>query len=165
MHVFPDHILLQAEKVLSAARRKSLRLCTAESCTGGLLSASLTEIAGSSDVFDRGFITYSYGAKTDLLLVNPATLTACGAVSAETALEMARGALKNSDAHIALSVTGIAGPGGGTPDKPVGLVYMATTSASREKTFKNNFKGDRSDIRIATVQAALSAFLEEIENI
>ncbi len=163
MKTFSTELTTNATTVLTAARKKSLRLCTAESCTGGLLAACLTDVAGSSDVFDRGFVTYSYEAKTDLLDVSKTTLADFGAVSAETALEMARGALANANAHIAVSITGIAGPGGGTPDKPVGLVYMAIASAKGEKVLKNNFSGDRSDVRLATVKKALDVFLKEIE--
>lgn len=154
-----------ATAVLQAARDKKLMLATAESCTGGLIAGCLTEIAGSSDVFDRGFITYSYDAKIVNLGVLPDTLTTHGAVSEETAHEMAKGALKHSKAQIALAVTGIAGPGGATPDKPVGLVYIGIANAKtgEVKTIKNLFAGDRAGVRGATLDKALTLLAEEIE--
>jgi len=111
--------------VLDACRAKGLKLASAESCTGGLVSAALTAIAGSSDVFDRGFVTYSNEAKRDMLGVSADILRQNGAVSQECAIAMAEGALSRSLASIACSITGIAGPGGGTAEKPVGLVYLA----------------------------------------
>ena len=114
-----------ARRVLDLCRARGLRVATAESCTGGLVAAALTEIAGSSDVVDCGFVTYSNEAKQELLGVPAATLTRHGAVSRETAAAMAKGALKNSQADLAVAITGIAGPGGGSKRKPVGLVYFA----------------------------------------
>ena len=111
-----------AEAILNAAREKGLMIATAESCTGGMVAAALTDIAGSSDVFERGFVTYSNAAKVAMLGVSAATLDAHGAVSVETAREMAEGALAHSLAALAVSITGIAGPGGGSAEKPVGLV-------------------------------------------
>lgn len=111
-----------AEAILDVARAGGLMIATAESCTGGLVAAALTEIAGSSDVFERGFVTYSNAAKVAMLGVRQTTLDAHGAVSVETAAEMAEGALAHSAADLAVSITGIAGPGGGSADKPVGLV-------------------------------------------
>ena len=116
---------MTAARILERARVKGWRFATAESCTGGMVSASLTEVPGSSDVFDRGFVTYSNQAKQDMLGVRGETLTRFGAVSEETAAEMAEGALRHSSAHLAVSITGIAGPDGGTAEKPVGLVYFA----------------------------------------
>ena len=129
-----------AKQVLELCRAQGLRVATAESCTGGLVAAALTEIAGSSDVVDRGFVTYSNEAKTELLGVPRSTLKRYGAVSAQTAKTMAAGALKNSHADIAVSITGIAGPGGGTKQKPVGLVHFAAArrggrSIARKKLF------------------------------
>ena len=129
-----------AKHVLELCRARGLRIATAESCTGGLVAAALTEIAGSSDVVDRGFVTYSNEAKAELLGVPLSTLKRYGAVSAQTAKAMAAGALKNSHAHIAVSITGIAGPGGGTKQKPVGLVHFAAArrggrSIARKKLF------------------------------
>lgn len=114
-----------ARDLLALCRRRGLHIATAESCTGGLLSAALTEIPGSSDVFDRGFITYSNQAKQQTIKVPARILTKFGAVSRETALAMAKGALSHSSADIAIAITGIAGPGGGTTEKPVGLVHIA----------------------------------------
>jgi nicotinamide-nucleotide amidase len=117
-----------AKRVLAAFRARGLTIATAESCTGGLVAAALTEIAGSSDVVDRGFVTYSNAAKEAMLGVPAVMLTHHGAVSGETAAAMAAGALKNSQADVAVAITGIAGPGGGSKQKPVGLVYFAAAS-------------------------------------
>ena len=117
-----------AKSVLQRARSRGLKIATAESCTGGLVAAALTDIAGSSDVVDRGFVTYSNDAKHVMLGVPAATLKRHGAVSAETAAAMAKGALKHSLADIAVAITGIAGPGGGSKQKPVGLVHFAAAS-------------------------------------
>lgn len=152
-----------AEKVLSEARARKILLATAESCTGGLIGGALTDVPGSSDVVERGFITYSNEAKTDLLGVKEETLKNFGAVSAETAREMAEGALRNSRADIAVSVTGIAGPGGGSAAKPVGLVYIGVASKKNGvRTIKNNFTGDRAGVRRATIEKALDEMLGEI---
>jgi nicotinamide-nucleotide amidase len=118
-------ILARAEQVLAANRAAGRRIATAESCTGGLVAAALTEIAGASDVFDRGFVTYSNEAKTDVLGVSDDLLVTFGAVSIATAWAMAQGALERSHADVAVSVTGIAGPGGGSAQKPVGTVVFA----------------------------------------
>jgi nicotinamide-nucleotide amidase len=167
MALFPQHLTQLAEVVLSEARRRKLRIVTAESCTGGLIAACLTEIAGSSDVVDRGFITYSNDAKMAQIGVTDETLRAHGAVSAETALEMAQGALKFSQAQIAVSATGIAGPGGATEAKPVGLVYIGIANGKTGGCFtlKNLFGGDRSAVRIETVETALTALRKEIESV
>lgn len=117
-----------ATRVLDLCRIRGLRVVTAESCTGGLVAAALTEIAGSSDVVECGFVTYSNDAKAALLGVPLVTLERHGAVSAETAAAMAAGALRNSQADLAVAITGIAGPGGGSKEKPVGLVYFAAAS-------------------------------------
>jgi nicotinamide-nucleotide amidase len=117
-----------ATRVLGQSRARGLTIATAESCTGGLVAAALTEIAGSSDVVDRGFVTYSNEAKQQMLGVPAATLKRHGAVSGQTAAAMAKGALKNSPADIVVAITGIAGPGGGSKGKPVGLVYFAAAS-------------------------------------
>ena len=118
----------KAAQVLEIFRARGLKVATAESCTGGLVAGALTEIAGSSDVVDRGFVTYSNAAKEAMLAVPAATLERYGAVSAETAAAMAAGALKNSLADITVAITGIAGPGGGSKQKPVGLVHFAAAS-------------------------------------
>ncbi len=121
-----------AKRLLDLCRARGLRVATAESCTGGLVAGALTEISGSSDVVECGFVVYSNAAKESMLGVPPSTLKRYGAVSAETAIAMAAGALKNSEADITVSITGIAGPGGGSRQKPVGLVHFA--AASRDGT-------------------------------
>jgi len=122
---FPAALLRKAEKLVKSARQAGLRLVTAESCTGGLVIGCLTEVAGASDVVDRGFVTYSNESKTGLLGVSRELIASHGAVSAEVAAAMAEGALARSGADIAVAITGIAGPGGGSAEKPVGLVYLA----------------------------------------
>ncbi len=123
-----EQIRRSAATVLERCRARGLTLATAESCTGGMVAAALTDIAGSSDVVDRGFVTYSNKAKQQMLGVPAATLKRHGAVSAETAAAMAKGALKNSQADLAVAITGIAGPGGGSKQRPVGLVYFAAAT-------------------------------------
>lgn len=147
----PD-LVLKASQLL---REKKLVLATAESCTGGMISAAFTDLSGSSDIFDRGFVTYSNQAKMGMLGVAPTTLESYGAVSEQTAREMCQGALKNSLANVTISVTGIAGPTGGTPDKPVGLVYIGVANQTETRVFKHIFMGNRSDVRQQTVGAAL----------
>jgi nicotinamide-nucleotide amidase len=115
----------EAESLLDLCRERGLMIATAESCTGGLLSAYLTAIAGASDVLERGFVTYSNAAKAEMLSVEPRVIEALGAVSKEVALAMSAGALLHSRAHISAAITGVAGPGGGTETKPVGLVHFA----------------------------------------
>jgi nicotinamide-nucleotide amidase len=145
-----------AADVLNSARRESLRIATAESCTGGLIVGALTEIPGSSDVVDRGFVTYSNQAKCDLLGVTLDMLVAHGAVSEAVARAMAEGAIERSGADIAISVTGIAGPGGGSATKPVGLVHLAFARKDATTLHERRiFTGDRSGVRMATVRAAL----------
>lgn len=162
--LYPQAHMELAAAVLSAAREKKLRIATAESCTGGLIMGCLTEIAGSSDVLDRGFVTYSYDSKTDLLGVDRALLEKSGAVSGEVALQMAAGAIGASTADIVVAATGIAGPGGATETKPVGLVYLGIANGKTGKSYpiKNVFSGNRTDVRLATVMAALNAMLAEI---
>ncbi len=122
-----------AEDVLQEMRGLGLKIATAESCTGGLVAAALTSVAGSSDVFERGFVTYSNEAKAQMLGVDPAMIRRHGAVSREVAIAMAHGALRTSRAHLSVAVTGIAGPGGGSPEKPVGLVHFAAARAAPSK--------------------------------
>ena len=151
-----DEMVDTARYVLGVCREKGARISTAESCTGGLISALLTSFAGSSDVFDRGFVTYSNDAKKQMIGVPDLLLTEFGAVSAEVAMAMAQGALENSDATISVSVTGIAGPGGGSKEKPVGLVFIAI--AGPLGLFVEELRlgdQDRDDIRAQTAQAAL----------
>ena len=139
----------------AALLRKHWLLTTAESCTGGLIAASCTEIAGSSGWFERGFVTYSNAAKSELLGVNPGLIAMHGAVSEPVALAMAQGALQHSSAQIAVSVTGIAGPGGGSADKPVGTVWLGWATAQQHWTECCHFAGDRQQIRLQTVLYSL----------
>jgi len=157
MSVFAPQLLSEAEALLAAYRRAGLRLATAESCTGGLITACLTEIAGSSDVVERGFVTYSNEAKTELLGVPPRLISAHGAVSAEVAEAMAKGALANSRADVAVSVTGIAGPGGVAMDKPVGLVFLGLCKqGGAVQRARHVFSGPRSEVRRSALRAAFA---------
>jgi|TARA_R110002124_G_scaffold121895_3_gene280269 nicotinamide-nucleotide amidase len=157
MGIFSGDIEKLATEVLEKCRAKKWQLATAESCTGGLIGGALTDIAGSSDVFDRGFITYSNKAKARVIGVSTETLRSFGAVSEETAREMALGALKTAGANITVAVTGIAGPGGGGPGKPVGLVHFAVATEEGVAEHRKMEYGDigRSEVRIATVKTAL----------
>jgi nicotinamide-nucleotide amidase len=144
-----------------ALESRGLKVATAESCTGGLIAGAITDVAGSSAWFERGFVTYSNEAKIDLLGVRAETLAAHGAVSEETACEMAAGALGRSRADLAVAVTGIAGPSGGTPQKPVGLVWLAWSRRGGTVTgAAHHFSGDRAAVREATVVAALQGLLD-----
>lgn len=159
---FDDETLAAARTLLDAYRRRGLRLATAESCTGGLLAALLTEIPGSSDAFDRGFVTYSNTAKCEMLGVDSRTIAVHGAVSEEVARAMADGALARSQADIAVAITGIAGPGGGSADKPVGLVWFALASKESETQARAHRFGDigREAVRLESVSTALEMALE-----
>jgi nicotinamide-nucleotide amidase len=162
--VFDPDALALAESVLAACRARGWHLATAESCTGGLVAAALTAIAGASDVVERGFVTYSNGAKIELLGVPAETIAAHGAISAETAAAMARGAVARTPADLAVSITGIAGPGGGTPQKPVGLIYLG--AARRDgacRVERRVFPGDRTAIRDAAVVLALEMLQSEAQ--
>jgi len=160
--MFSPEILSLASEVLDAARRKGCHLATAESCTGGLIIAALTEIAGASDVVDRGFVTYTNRAKREALRVPGELLRTHGAVSEACARAMATGALKASAASLALSVTGIAGPGGGSDDKPVGLVHMACAARDGALLHEKHLFDDvgRDKVREATVIAGLRLFMQ-----
>jgi nicotinamide-nucleotide amidase len=150
-------LLRQTETLLETYRQAGLRIATAESCTGGLVAATLTEVAGSSDVVERGFVTYSNQAKTELLGVPAELIERVGAVSAEVAEAMALGALERSAADVAVSVTGIAGPGGATAEKPVGLVYLGACRRGQGPCHeKHLFPGDRRAVRQASLAAALA---------
>lgn len=145
-----------AEQVGHILKVRRKTIATAESCTGGGIAQAITEVPGSSVWFDRGFVTYSNTAKVQMLGVNPQTLEHYGAVSAETAAEMAAGALARSDADVSVAVTGIAGPDGETPDKPIGTVFIAWVHKNGEaKTVKKKFAGNRRQIREQTVKSAL----------
>ncbi len=155
MFAGPD-LYSAAEATLAALRARGWMVVTAESCTGGLIAGALTEIAGSSDVLDRGFVTYSNAAKTEMLGVPAEMIAAHGAVSEQVARAMAEGALARSHAQIAIAVTGIAGPGGGSADKPVGLVWFGCADGEGlTRTIRHVFPGNRGAIRIATVGIAL----------
>ena len=160
----PPDLVDLAKEVLSVAKAQKKRIVTAESCTGGLLGGCLTANAGSSDVMDCGFITYSNESKSRLLGVPRDAIASMGAVSDLVASAMAEGALAQTDADMAVSITGIAGPGGGTKEKPVGLVYMALAQTNRDALVKRYiFAGTRSDIRRAAVGAAMELLLGSLK--
>ena len=151
-----DLIRADATALLATLRAGGLMVATAESCTGGLIVGALTEIAGSSDVVDRGFVTYSNEAKTEMLGVSAALIGLHGAVSEPVARAMAEGALARSRAGVSVSVTGVAGPGGGSEDKPVGTVWFGVARRGRDTLSERMvFAGDRSAVREATVRHAL----------
>lgn len=157
--VFDTALVERATALLESCRAKSLKIVTAESCTGGLVAALLTEIAGSSDVFERGFVTYSNAAKNQLLGVSEALIDVCGAVSPEVARAMADGALTHSRADVTVAVTGVAGPGGGSVEKPVGLVQFA---CGRRMSAIRNAERRFGDIGRAQVRMASVAFALEL---
>lgn len=153
--MIPPTTLDEAAALLAHLRERGLRVATAESCTGGLVAAALTAIAGSSDVVDRGFVTYSNAAKQQLLGVPAALIDSHGAVSEEVAWRMAEGAIARSDADVAVAITGVAGPGGGSADKPVGLVWFAAARRDGPTiTAREVFSGDRAAVRAASVLTA-----------
>ncbi len=155
--MFPDELRARAAALIARYRGDTRTIATAESCTGGLIAALLTEIAGSSDVFDRAFVTYSNQAKTAMLGVPEAILARHGAVSEAVARAMAEGALQRSACSVAVAVTGVAGPGGGSADKPVGLVRFARASRNAATVVARHvFSGDRYAIRLAAVATAVS---------
>jgi nicotinamide-nucleotide amidase len=160
--VTPEQVSKAAERVLSLCRAGGFTVATAESCTGGLLAAALTDSAGSSDVFERGFVTYSNAAKETVLGVGAAILKRYGAVSRETAEAMAAGALAHSPANFAVAITGIAGPSGGSADKPVGLVHFAAAARDGRHVQRERRFGDigRRQVRLRSVAEAL-AMLEK----
>ncbi len=155
--MFSLEIQTLARLVIDDARERSLRIVTAESCTGGLVAGALCAVPGASDVFERGFIAYSNRAKQELLGVSGDLIADLGAVSEPIARMMAEGALENSHAHVSVAITGVAGPGGGTPMKPVGTVHFATARANQSvrHTMEMFELDERWDIQIAAVQTAL----------
>ena len=160
----PHALTASAERLLAACADAGVTLVTAESCTGGLIAASLTAIAGSSRVFERGFVTYSNAAKTDLLGVPADLIATHGVVSEAVACAMAEGALAACPAILAVSVTGIAGPDGGTPVKPVGLVHMAAARHGKATLHSRHvFSGDRTQVREAAVVEALALALRLVD--
>jgi len=157
-------IRTKAEAILQKAQVQSLSLATAESCTGGLIAALFTSISGASAVFSCGLVTYSNESKMNILNVPENLLTQDGAVSESVAKSMAEGALATGNASISVAVTGIAGPNGGTEEKPVGLVHIAVAKGGNTTRHKRNvFNGDREAIRILTVAESLSMLLEALE--
>jgi len=166
MTELPTDLLDLAKDVLVAAKEHNIEIATAESCTGGLISACLTAIPGSSDIFECGVVSYSNESKSRLLGVPRDAISDHGAVSDIVASAMAEGALAQCDADIAISVTGIAGPDGGTKDKPVGLVFLALAETDQDAMVKRYvFAGTRTDIRRATVAAALELLLGRLKEI
>lgn len=155
--------LLIEEEVVALLRKTGLKVTFAESCTGGLLAGRLVNVSGASEVFKCSVVTYSNKAKRKLLGVNKCTLKVFGAVSSQTAVEMSMGALRHLAGDVAVSVTGIAGPGGGTDKKPVGLVYIACNLLGHVTVREYHFKGERLDVRTASVQAALELLKERLE--
>jgi nicotinamide-nucleotide amidase len=161
--MFDDELTKASIALLDLCKDKKLTVATAESCTGGLVAGALSEISGSSAVLDRGFVTYSNEAKQQMLGVTPSTLDVYGAVSKECAEEMAKGALAHAQVDLAVSITGIAGPTGATPGKPIGLVYFCAASRSGRLIAHDRKYGDigRSNVRRASVMQAL-AMLQEL---
>lgn len=155
-----DELILLATKVGEQLTQKKLLLATAESCTGGGVAQAVTEIGGSSGWFECGFITYSNASKSELLSISPALIAQHGAVSEEIAAAMAEGALSNSEAHVALSTTGIAGPLGAVPGKPIGTICFAWSMNGKTRTERVHFDGDRKSIRHQTVVHALKGLLQ-----
>jgi nicotinamide-nucleotide amidase len=162
--MFSSDIHDLAHRLVETSTKNKRRLATAESCTGGLIAGAITEIAGASSVIESGFITYSDNAKSNMLGVPPEIIEEHGAVSAEVAEHMAEGALERARADFAVSATGIAGPGGGSTAKPVGLVYIGLArSGGSVFHYKCLFKGDRGDVRMQTVREALKLLLSAVE--
>ena len=162
--MFPKDLAEQASALLQSCRKAGVKVATAESCTGGLIAGCLTEIAGSSDVVDRGFITYSNEAKNVMLDVPMRLIERHGAVSEPVARTMAEGALNHSLAVLSVAVTGVAGPGGGTVGKPVGLVHLACAKRGGETRHRAERYGDlgRSGIREATIRTAMEMLMEQL---
>ena len=162
--MLPPDIHDLAGKLIEYYAGQKARIVVAESCTGGLIAAALTEIAGASDVFERGFVTYSDASKTEQLDVPAELIGEYGAVSAEVAEAMAQGAIAHSNATVSVSATGIAGPSGGTAAKPVGLVYIGLANRSGTAFhYKCLFRGDRDDVRLQAVKEALRLLMSFAE--
>ncbi|WP_417229602.1 CinA family protein [Brevundimonas sp.] len=162
--MFPDDIDTLAATVIRLAVARGLQVATAESCTGGLVAGALTGVAGSSAVLDRGFVTYSNAAKSDLVAVPASLIDTHGAVSEPVARAMAEGALARSAAAVSVAVTGVAGPGGGTADKPVGLVHFAAAGPDAVVHVEHRF-GDRGReaVRLASVRVALNLLIDRLQ--
>ncbi len=157
-----DSLLALADRLGHAALARGAMIATAESCTGGLIAGAITAIAGSSAWFERGFVTYSNLAKEQQLGVAPSTIARYGAVSEETARAMAEGAVRGARAQWAVAVTGIAGPDGGSPDKPVGTVWFAWAGPHHLQTLRRQFEGDRTAVREASVRVALEGLVDRL---
>ena len=162
--MFSDRIRNLCLLVMDEARERRVKIVTAESCTGGLLAALFTEFSGSSDVFERGFVTYSNRSKEEMLGVPGDMIADYGAVSEAVARLMAEGALENSRANLSLAITGIAGPGGGTPMKPVGTVHIACARENKAVLHEACYFGDigRAEVRMATLETALNMIRQQI---
>ncbi len=162
--MFSLEITTLARLLVDEARQRSLRIVTAESCTGGLVAGAICMVAGASDVFERGFVTYSNRAKQELLGVPGDLIADLGAVSEPVARIMAEGALENSNAHLAVAITGVAGPGGGTPLKPVGTVHLATARSNQGLMHRHEMfdMADREGIQLAAVQSALQMLRDRL---
>ena len=160
--MFDPETLDLAKTVLAVCRARNWRIATAESCTGGLVAAALTAIAGASEVVERGYVTYSNKSKMELLGVPPEIIGAHGAISAETAAAMARGAVARAGVDLAVAVTGLAGPGGGTPQKPVGLVYLGVARKDGKPRVEHRiYSGERTEVRQAALVEALKLLQAE----
>lgn len=153
---------MKSHEIVTALIEHKITIATAESCTGGKIAATITDVPGASEIFGYGMVTYSNDAKIKILGVKEETLSAHGAVSPETAYEMAAGLKRVSGADVAVSVTGIAGPGGGSPEKPVGLVYMGIAYGNDVFVKKNLFQGERDEVRLQTVETALHFVVEKV---
>lgn len=163
MRLFPKTICEKAQAILDACKRHGTQLATVESCTGGLLSAILTELPGSSRMFTHGFVTYANHAKHEMVGVPPALIEAHGAVSEAVARAMAEGALASSSADLAIAITGIAGPEGGSDHKPVGTVHFGCAMKNKPTIHQHRiFAGDRSEIRLAATDHALDMIIQEL---
>ncbi|MGD8421594.1 MAG: CinA family protein, partial [Gammaproteobacteria bacterium] len=149
-----------AERLAARLLRNGKRICTAESCTGGLIAKTFTDLAGSSDWFERGFVTYSNEAKSEMLAVPVSIIADYGAVSEPVAAAMASGALRHSHADYAIAVTGVAGPAGGSAEKPVGTVWIAVASSEQQRARLYRFDGDRQAVREATLRQAIADALQ-----
>jgi nicotinamide-nucleotide amidase len=163
--MFPEPLIAMAENVIEMLKKQNLHLATAESCTGGLIAGCLTAVAGASDVLNHGFITYANQAKRDLLGVPETQLLEHGAVSEIVSRAMAEGAIASGGADVGVSVTGIAGPGGGSVEKPVGLVHISVAQKGQETLHERHvFSGDRQSIRLQTIEAAFRMLLNRTES-
>lgn len=151
------------KNIIDTSLNMGVKIVTAESCTGGMLATAITSVPGASEIFECGFITYSYESKSSVLRVDPGLIHDHGAVSSEVAVEMALGAVRVTNCDMAISITGIAGPGGATQDKPIGLVYFAILFHGEIQVFNKKFDGDRNAIRTKSVEFALNKILDTLK--